>query len=82
MVDDRRDERGEAVSWAERAFLDFIKYPGQGFVQYETGIAVSMSELFDVFGKIAEKENIIITDLARDFNLFREGFQSSYRLQD
>jgi hypothetical protein len=66
VFEDRVDQRGEGVGVAESAGLDRVEYPLQCWVEAEAISAVEMgvAEILDVFGKVAEEEDVVFTDFA------------------
>ena len=69
MVDDAVDERGEGTGLPESTFFNLIKDLGKGFVEMVVAIDVTVAQIVDVFGEVAEEENVVLADFARDFDL-------------
>ena len=69
MVDDAVDERGEGASLTKSTLFNLVKDFGEGFVKMVIAIDVGMAQVVDIFGEVAEKENVVLADFARDFDL-------------
>lgn len=62
-------EGGEAAGVAEHAAFDGVEDFLKVLVELEGTVGVGVTEVFDVFGEIAEEEDVIFADLARNFDL-------------
>jgi len=62
VVDDGVDERGELARVAEGAGLDGVEGALEHGVQVEFGVEVRMPEVLDVFGEVAEEEDVFFAD--------------------
>ncbi len=69
MVDDAVDECGEGTGLPESTLFNLIKDLGKGFVEMVIAIDVAVAQIVDVFGEVAEEENVLLADFARDFDL-------------
>lgn len=65
-------ERGEIIFVAEHIVLDSVKDALELRVQLEVAVEVSVAELFDILGEIAEEEDVLLADFAGDFDLWVE----------
>lgn len=72
VLGDGRHERGELAGVAEGAGCDGVEDFGEVRVEVEAAVEVAVAELFDVFGEVAEEEDVLFADFAGDFNLFTE----------
>jgi len=54
---------------AESVGLDSLKDFEKIWVKTVRAVVVGMAKVFDVFGQIAEEEDVILSDLASNFNL-------------
>ena len=69
VVDDAVDEGGELAGVAEAAGLDGVKDFAQPVVQLVFAVKMVVAEVFDVFGKVAEEEDVGVANFASDFDL-------------
>ncbi len=69
MITNGLHERRERALVAERALFYLVKHFLQIRVQRRLAEDVVVSKLFDVFGEIAEEEDVAFANLASDFNL-------------
>ena len=69
MVNDAVDERGEGTGLPKSTLFNLIKDLGKGFVEMVIAIDVGVAQIVDVFGEVAEEENVVLADFARDFDL-------------
>lgn len=69
MVDDGVDEGAELARVAKGAFADGVEDGLQGGVELETAVPVSVAQVFDVFGEVAEEEDVVFADFARNFDV-------------
>ena len=69
MVNDGVGERRESAGIAEHAVLDGIEDLLELLIKMVIAVHVGMAELIDIFGEIAEEEDVVLTDLAGDFDL-------------
>ena len=72
VVGDGVDQGRELVLVAEAAAANGVKDLGQVRVDVEMAIVVRVAEVLDVFGQVAEEENVGVTDFAGDFDLRRD----------
>lgn len=73
VVDDAVDERAEAARVAEGAGLDRLEHGRQLRVKLVASVKVGVAQLVDVLGKVAEEEDVVLANLAGDFDLSNEG---------
>lgn len=66
---DRAYERGEIGFVAEHVVFDCIEDALQLWVQLEVAVEVSVAQVLDVFGEIAEEEDVLLADFAGDLDL-------------
>lgn len=71
VVFDGPSQRAEGARISEHAIFDCLKHPRQIWVECVLAVVVRMSQVLDVLGEVAEEENIILPDLAGDFNLVK-----------
>lgn len=69
VVDDGIAEGGEAARVAEHVALDGVEDFLEVRVELEGAVGVGVAEVFDVFGEVAEEEDVVFANLAGDFNL-------------
>ena len=69
LVDDAVAKSSEAARIAELAAFDGVEHFRKVGIELEGAVVVGVAEVFDVFGEIAEEEDVGFTDLARDLNL-------------
>ena len=70
MIDDAVAERAEARSVPESPRADRVEDFREVRVQGEGGaVGVCVPEVFDVFGEVAEEEDVGFADFACDFDL-------------
>ena len=69
MVDDGVAEGGEAAGVAKGVGFDGGEDLGEGGVEGEGAVVVGVAEVFDVFGQVAEEEDVGFADFAGDFDL-------------
>ena len=69
LVDDGVHQGGELFRIAECALLDRLEHALEHGVEVEFGVEVSVSQIFDVFGQVAEEEDVVLADFARDFDV-------------
>jgi hypothetical protein len=62
-------ERGEVGFVAEHVIFDRVEDTLQLWVQLEAPVEVSVAKVLDVFGEIAEEEDVLLADFAGDFDL-------------
>lgn len=70
MVNNRRDEWGEAIGRTESPLSNFFKNLGEMLIQHKSTKAVSVTKLLNIFGKVAKEEDVVLADLACNFDLF------------
>lgn len=76
MLDDAVDERREAICVAEGAVMDVVEDGGELWVELILRVQVRVAQVLDVFGEVAEKEDVLLADFTGDFDL--EQSQSLY----
>jgi len=69
LVNDAVAQRGEAARVAELAGIDGGEDAGEVRVEAEVAVEVGVAEVFDVFGQVAEEEDVGLADFARYFDL-------------
>ena len=69
VIADGADEGGELVRVAESVRLDGVEDFDQVRVHGVTAVVVRVPEVFHVFGKVAEEEDVVFADFAGDFDL-------------
>ena len=69
VVHNSVDKSGELVRVTEAAGLDRVKDLAKPVVELVFTVEVIVSEVFNVFGKISEEEDVGLADFAGDFNL-------------
>lgn len=72
MVADGADEGGELVGVAEGVGLDGLEDFGQIRVDGVGAIVVCVAQVLDVFGQVAEEEDVVFVDFAGDFDLLTD----------
>lgn len=70
VIDDGIAERGETSSVAEHAGFNGVEDLFEVFVELEGAVVVGVAEVFDVFGEVAEEEDVVFADFAGDFDLW------------
>ncbi len=73
MVGDAAAQRAEAAAVAEGVGADGGEDRGEGGVERECAVGVSVAQVFDVFGEVAEEEDVGFADFARYFDLWGGG---------
>lgn len=69
VVADGRDEGGKVRRVAESALLDLGEDLGEVWVDVVRAVGVRVTEIFNVLGEVAEEEDVVLANLAGDFNL-------------
>lgn len=69
VVANGADEGGELVGVAEGVGLDGVEDFDQVRVDGMGAVVVCVAQVFDVFGQVAEEEDVVLADLAGDFDL-------------
>lgn len=69
VLNDRVHERGEGALVTECARVDGVKDALQIRIDVEFLVEVGVAEVLDVFGEIAEEEDVLVTDFAGNFDL-------------
>lgn len=72
VVADGADEGGELVGVAEGVGLDGLEDFGQIRVDGVGAIVVCVAQVLDVFGQVAEEEDVVFVDFAGDFDLLTD----------
>lgn len=70
MVGDGVAQGAEPVGIAKRVRFDGVKDFGEVGVERKGAEVVSVAEVFDVFGKVAEEEDVGVANFARYLNLY------------
>ena len=70
MESDGVDERGELLGRIEGAGAQGGEDGGEGGVEGRRREAVGVAQVLDVFGQVAEEEDVGVADLARDLDLW------------
>ena len=76
MVDNGVAKGSEAAGVAEGVGFDGVEDFGKRGVEVKGAIVVGVTEVFDVFGEVAEQEDVGFPDLAGDFNLLGESVRA------
>jgi hypothetical protein len=69
VLDDAVDKSGESASVTEPASLNLVEDVGKGFVELVFAVDVGVAKVINVFGQVAEKEDVVLSDFASDLNL-------------
>lgn len=69
MLFDRGCQSGEVTLIAEGVTLDGIEDTLQLWIELEIAVEVTVAEILDVFGEIAEEEYVLFTDFTGNFDL-------------
>jgi hypothetical protein len=69
MLLHRRDQRGEMVRGPKGIGADEVEDGFQVCVERVRGVGVCVAEVFDVFGQVAEEEDVLLADFAGYFDL-------------
>lgn len=69
MVLNRLDQRREVVRRPERVAADVVEDGREVSVQGGGGVGVCVPEVVDVFGEVAEEEDVLLANFAGDFDL-------------
>lgn len=72
MLGCRGKKSREVQRVAKGARADGLKDTGEGWIKLESLVAVEIpvADGFDIFGKVAEKENVPLANLTRDLDLW------------
>ena len=70
MVGDGAAKGAETVAIAKRVRFDGVKDFGEVGVERKGSEGVGVAEVFDVFGEVAEEEDVGVADFAGYLNLF------------
>ena len=73
MIDDRITQSGEAARVAKHVGFDGVEDAGEVGVEGEVAVGVGVAEVFDVFGEVAEEEDVVGGYFAGYFDLRRGG---------
>lgn len=65
-----RDHAGEIIRLAKRATLDCVEHLLQVRVDRVRSVRVLVAEILNVLGEVAEEENVVLSDLASDLDLW------------
>lgn len=66
---DRACERGEVSLVTKHVVFDCVEDTLQLWVQLEAPVEVSVAQILDVFGEVAEKEDVLLANFTGDFDL-------------
>jgi hypothetical protein len=69
MFFDGGGKSGEVGLVAEGVVLDGVEDALQLWVQLEVAVEVTVAEVLDIFGKVAEEEDVLLSDFTGDFDL-------------
>lgn len=69
MIDDAVAQRTEAGGVPEGVGFDGVEDAGEVGVELEVAVVVRVAQVFDVFGEVAEEEDVGFADFARYFDL-------------
>jgi len=69
MVADSGDQRAKVPRLSERALLNLIEYLDEIRVECVCAIRVRVAEVLDILREVAEEEDVVLSNLARNFNL-------------
>lgn len=70
MFLNRSSECGEITSVTKHVILDCLEDLFQGWVELEVAVEMTVAKIFDVLREISEEEDILIADLASNFDLY------------
>lgn len=71
MFGNRITQCGEAARVAEGVGFDGVEDAGEIGIEGEIAVGVGVAEVFDVFGEVAEEEDVVGGDFAGYFDLRR-----------
>lgn len=69
MILDATEESAETTCIAECALLDLVEDSRKIRVQLVGAVGVSMAEILDILCEVTEEEDVVLPNLAGDFNL-------------
>ena len=69
MIGDRIAQRGKAARVAKGVGFDGVEDASEVRVEGEGAVGVGVAEVFDVFGEVAEEEDVVRGDFAGYFDL-------------
>ena len=69
MVLNGPNESAESTGVAECALLDLLKDLREVWIKIVRAIVVSVAEILNILCQVAEQEDVVLTNLTRDFNL-------------
>lgn len=69
MFDNAVQQGAEAVCVAKCALVDRIEDGGELWVKRVLLVEMGVTQVLDVFGEVAEEENVLLADFAGDFDL-------------
>jgi hypothetical protein len=69
VLNDAVDESREFLSVAESAVVDVVEDNGELGIELVVAVEMGVSEVLDVFCEVAEEEDVVLANLAGDFNL-------------
>lgn len=75
MLDDAVDESREALRVAKHALVDAIEDLGERGFELVVLVEVGVAEVLDVFGEIAEEEDVVLANLTGDFDLVEISYE-------
>jgi hypothetical protein len=69
VVDDAVEQCREGLRIAKGTVMDAVENSGESRVQLVVLVEVSVTEIVDVFSEVAEEEDVVLANLACNFNL-------------
>lgn len=69
VVPNRRDHASEVLGFTKSALFDLLEDLGEIGIDGVRAIIVGVAEIFNILGKIAEEEDVVLSNLTRNFNL-------------
>ena len=82
MVTNSRDHARKVLGVAKGAVLNGLKHLDQVGIDAVRAIGVRMAKILDILGEVTKEEYVILTNLTRDFNLWRVSNMLGPRNQD
>lgn len=69
MLHNAVNKGGESTSITESAVPNFVKDGSESWIELILAVQVAVTKVIDVFGQISEEEDVVLANLAGDFNL-------------
>lgn len=69
VINNGGDQSREVSCIPEGAAADRIEDLGKALIELEPAVEVTMTEVFNVLGQISKQKDVLLADLAGDFNL-------------